>query len=244
MLKKAFILALMAFNAFTLTNIDAQVPNGYVTMTFDDFTFANSNTFASEADSVNQDLWSFINFRESYIDVDGVTVVSNGETNVNAEFAFKVNGGQHFELIYDDYSIIFTIEETEVDPPGTNVFPYVVVIRPLSPRTVIDTNIVVELSLPDSSVIDSPDATGGFLELLVGYGLYNPVGLLIVFTVVLLISNITLAFLRLPSIVYIAVNLAIGTGFLAFNFIPFWAGFIFLSVITLFLILSIRGSKV
>ena len=103
MLKKAFILALMAFNAFTLTNIDAQVPNGYVTMTFDDFTFANSNTFASEADSVNQDLWSFINFRESYIDVDGVTVVSNGETNVNAEFAFKVNGGQHFELIYNEY---------------------------------------------------------------------------------------------------------------------------------------------
>jgi len=93
-------------------------------------------------------------------------------------------------------------------------------------------------------VSDSPDATGGFLELLVGYGLYNPVGLLIIFAVTLLIANITLAFLQLPSIVYIAVNLAIGTGFLAFNFIPFWAGFIFLAVITLFLILSIRGSRI
>ena len=243
MVKKLIILALMAFNVFNLNIIQAQVPSGYQTIVFDNFSFSNNNTFASQSDNVNQNLWSFINFRSSYIDVDGITVVSNGEAIQGAEYAFKANGGQHFELEYDNYSIIFTLQTTEVNPPGVNVFPYVVVIRPTGNRITIPTSIEIELSLPDQAFIEQPDATGGFLELLVGYGVFNPVGLLILFFVTLFILNVTLVFINVPTIVYIATNLVVGAGFLAFNFIPVWAGFIFISFMILFFIMSIKGAK-
>lgn len=232
----------MAFNVFTLSNIKAQVPDGYQVIVFDSWGQPNPN-IAVAGDVVYQDLWSFINFRESFIDIDGVTVVDNGEPIPGAEFRFKVDGGNYFQLDYDGLIYRFALENVDYSDVGFFANNTVVITNQTSGDPVPG-NKVVNLYLPDQSFISDPDAEGGFLELLVGYGLYNPVGLLIVFAVVLLIVNITLAFLQMPSIVYIAVNLAVGTGFLAFNFIPFWAGFIFLSVITLFLILSIRGSRV
>lgn len=241
MLKKVFILALMAFNVFTLTNISADVPDGYQVIVFDTWGQPNPN-IAVAGDTVYQDLWSFINFRESFIDIDGVTVVANGEPIPDVTFQFKVDGGNYFQLNYDGLIYRFALENVDYSDVGFFANNTVVITNETSGDPVPG-NITLNLYLPDQSFISNPEAEGGFLELLVGYGLYNPVGLLIVFAVVLLIANISLAFLQMPSIVYIAVNLAIGTGFLAFNFIPFWAGFIFLSVIALFLILSIRGSR-
>jgi len=246
MLKKLFILTLMAFNAFTLSNIEANVPNGYVseTYTITKNITAFPNVFATEL----VPFYSFINFRESFIEIDGEFIVSNGDAIPEESFSFKVSPTPHFELSYDDIYIIFITEAGTYEGYGTDTNDIIWnagTILAIYPSGVTQpSSIEITISLPDQSFIEQPEAEGGFLELLVGYGLYNPVGLLIIFAVTLLIANITLAFLQLPSIVYIAVNLAIGTGFLAFNFIPFWAGFIFLAVITLFLILSIRGSRI
>jgi len=245
MLKKLFILTLMAFNAFTLSNIEANVPNGYVseTYTITKNITAFPNIFATEL----VPFYSFVNFRESYIEIDNEFIVSNGDAIPNETFLYKVSPTPHFELSYNDIYIIFMMQAGTYEGYGTNTNDILWnqgTVLAIYPSGVTQpSSFDITISLPDQSFIEEPDATGGFLELLVGYGLYNPVGLLIVFAVTLLIANITLAFLQMPSIVYIAVNLAIGTGFLAFNFIPFWAGFIFLAVIVLFLILSIRGSR-
>ena len=243
MVKKLILLALIAFNLFNLNIIQAEVPSGYQTIVFNNFSFSNNNTYVTQIDNVNQNLWSFINFRSAYIDVDGITVVSNGSAIPGAEYAFKANGGQHFELEYDNYSIIFTLTVTVIDPPNVAQLPYSVVIRPTGNRISVPTNVAIEVSLPDQAFIEQPDATGGFLELLVGYGVFNPVGLLILFFVTLFIANVTLVFINVPTIVYIASNLFIGAGFIAFNFIPVWAGFIFISFMILFFIMAIKGAK-
>ena len=236
----------MAFNVFTLSNIKAQVPDSYVSesYTITKGITAFPNIFATEL----VPFYSFINFRESYIEINNEFIVSNGEPIPGETFQYKVTPTPHFELSYQDIYIIFMMEPGTYEGYGTNTndigWNQGTVLAIYPDGVTSPSSININISLPDRAYIEEPGATDGFLELLVGYGLYNPVGLLIVFAVVLLVVNITLAFLQMPSIVYIAVNLAVGTGFLAFNFIPFWAGFIFLSVIALFLILSIRGSRV
>jgi hypothetical protein len=242
MVKKLFIMFI--FGIMSFTSINAQVPNDYQAINFDNLTYINSNTQASEQDNVYKDLWSFINFRQSYIIIDGNTIVANGESIPDASFGLRVTGGQYFELEYDDLIYRFTLEQVEMGDIQQTIFSNVLLIIPTGNRTIVPSGINVTLYLPDNAFIYEADASESFLALLTGYGLNNPVGLLILFFVVILGINIALIYLKVPSVVYVSVNLAVGSGFIFFNFIPAWAGFIFLAVMILFLILSMRGSKI
>lgn len=242
MVKKLIIIFM--FTIMSFTTIHAQVPEDYQEINFDDLTYINNDTIASEQDEVYEGLWSFINFRQSYIEIDGTTVVSNGEAIPDASFGLKVTGGQYFELEYDELIYRFTLEEVEMDDLTITYFSYVLVIIPTGSRTVVPNDIEVTLYLPDNAFIYEPDASESFLALLTGYGLNNPIGLLILFFVIILALNIGLEALKVPSMVYIIGNLVITSGFMVFNLIPIWAGFIFISIIILFLIMAFKGAKV
>lgn len=243
MLKKLFILAIGALNIFTLSNIQAQVPDGYQSIVVDLVPIeGTNNTQAIGVDVTYRDLWTFRNFQDAYIDINGFTVVSDGVAITNADFAFNVLYGQAFELVYDDVAYYFALTELEISGLNFTVQPNAIVAFAVNGNTALPDPHEIVLSLPDTGTVDEPDISGGFLELLVGYGMFNPTGLLILFTVTLMIVNISLAFLKVPSMVYISTNIAIGSGFIFFNLIPIWSGFIFLSVMALFLILSFRGS--
>jgi len=238
------LLIIFIFTLMNFTNIYGQVPDDYQEIVFDDLTYVNNDTKASQQDNIYQSLWSFVNFRQSYIEVNGTTIVSNGESITDATFGLRLTGGQHFELEYDDLIYRFTLEEVEMNDIEVTVFPYVLVIIPTGNRTEVPENINLTLSLPNVGFIYEPDVSESFIAILTGYGLNNPVGLLILFFVIILAFNIGLEALRVPSIVYIIGNLVITSGFMVFNLIPIWAGFIFISIIILFLIMSFKGAKV
>jgi hypothetical protein len=245
MLKKVLIAVLTVLNVFTLTNIDAQVPDNYQAIVLDlEYIAGSGDLQAIDIDTQYRDLWSFRNFQDAYIDINGFTVVSDGTAITSANFNFNVQYGQAFELVYSDTAYYFAISELEI--PGLNftVQPNAVIaFRVNGEIDPLPDPLEIVLNLPDTGVVAEPEVSGGFLELLVGYGLYNPTGLLILFAITLIIINVSLAFLKVPSMVYISTNFAIGAGFIFFNLIPVWAGFIFLSVMAMFLILSFKGSS-
>jgi len=116
MLKKLLIFAVAVLNGFTLTNIDAQVPNGYQEIVMDLAPISGTNnTQAIDRDNTYFDLWTFRNFQDVYIDINGFTVVSDGVAIDGATFAFNVQYGQAFELVYDDVAYYFAITELEID---------------------------------------------------------------------------------------------------------------------------------
>lgn len=244
MFKKLIILAVGAFNLFTLSSIEAQVPSDYQEIILDlQVVDGTSGLQAVARDNTYFDLWSFRNFQDAYIDINGFTVVSDGTPITNAEFSFNVQYGQSFELVYDNVAYYFSLTELEISGVPFTILSESVYAFAVNGRTDLPDPHIITLSLPDSDVVSEPEISGGFLELLSGYGMFNPTGLLILFAVTLMIVNVSLAFLKVPSMVYIATNLAIGSGFIFFNLIPIWSGFIFLSVMALFLVLSFRGSK-
>lgn len=242
-------MALMALNVFTLSNVSAQVPSTYQLIEFDSFTESTlqSNAYLGGRDTVYNDLWTFVNFNQAYIEINGIIVVDNGSPIEDVSYNYQLSGGEYFRVEYDNVFYFFTLNTTVFtgglggdDQP---VLPNAMYVSGL-PADVNYETLIVNLYLPVEGGIAEPDAEGGFLELLVGYGIYNVAGLLTLFAVTLIIVNIALAFLQVPSIVYIIGNMVIGVGFMSVNFIPLWAGFIFISVLALFLILSIKGVRV
>jgi hypothetical protein len=244
MFKKWLMLGLFIVNAFTLTSVQAQVPSGYQEINLELLPIAGTNnTQAIDRDNTYFDLWTFINFQDVYIDINGFTVVSDGQAINGATFAFNVQYGQAFELVYQDVAYYFAISELEISGLTFTVLSQSVIAFSVNGSGALPDPLEITINLPDTGVIPSPQASGGLLELLVGYGVYNPTGLLILFAVVLMIINITLVFLKVPSVVFVSTNLVVGSGFIFYNFIPVWASFIFLAVMALFLVLSFRGSK-
>lgn len=241
MVKK--LVLLFIFSLFSFTNIHAQVPAGYQDITFNDWFQPADESYSSDIDTVYSDLWTFVNFRQSYIEINGTTVVSRGDAIPQATFRLRVDGGQHFELIYDDLIYRFALEEVDYNDLTITAQPYTVYITPTGDRTTVPSMLIMELSLPNADFIPEVTASESFIALITGYGMNNPVGLLIIFMVVLLTFNIALSFIKVPAIVYIVVNLAVGSGFMFFNFIPLWAGFIFIAVMILFLLLFMKGAN-
>src|SRR6056297_111560 len=249
--KKLLIFALVALNAFTLTNIDAQVPESYQSITFDTFTEVTTGNgyYNGGRDTVYNDLWTFANFNQAYIEINGLTVVANGTPIDNYEFNFQVGGGNHFQLVdqvnFVEYNFTLTLTTFEVgtlsEPAQAIILPNTLIVFGSSPDY---DNLEVVLYLGEEGAIETPQAEGGLLELLIGYGIYNTAGLLMLFALVIIIVNIALAFLQVPSIVYIIGNGIITIGFMSVNFIPIWVSFVLLAVLTLFLILSIKGVRV
>lgn len=245
MVKKALLLALMAFNGFTLNHVSAQVPSTFEAIVFDNFneSTVNNDAYTHARDSVYNDLWTFQNFNQAYVEINGVIVVDNGTPITDATFEYQLTDGAFFNLSYNDIDYSFTLDTTVFtgDTDNEVILPNTVYVS--GPNVDYD-NLQVTLYMPVEGAIAEPDAEGGLLELLVGYGVYNTAGLLMLFALTILVVNIALAFLQVPSIVYIIGNMVIAVGFMSFNFIPIWAGFIMVSVLVLFLILSIRGVRV
>jgi len=242
MVKKALIFAFMALNVFTLTSIDADVPGTYQEITFNNFQFDANFLEGAQTDNVYFDLWTFNTFNTATIEIDGTVVVDLGQSIEGVDYFFDIVGGNHFKLLYDNRTFLFSLEQLDIE--GIGVIPqYTVFARSVSPPP-LESDLEVKLYLDNPSNILEPDVEGGLLELLVGYGVFNTSGLLMLFAVVILIVNIALAFLGVPSIVYIIGNAVITIGFTFVNFIPIWVTFVLMSVLVLFLILSIKGVKV
>lgn len=241
MLKKIMMFGLIALNAFTLRSVDAQVPETYQEINFNSFVFDGSFLEGAQTDSVYFDLWTFINFQTATIEIDGFTVVDLGQPIDGASYFYDIVGGNHFKLLYDDRTYLFSLEILDIEGIGT-IPAYTVFARAVSPPP-LESDLSVTIYLDNPENIAQPEVSGGFLELLVGYGIFNTTGLLLLLFVVLLVINIILVFIKVPNVVYIVANSVIMIGFITFNLVPAWASFLFLAISALFLIIMMKGDQ-
>lgn len=119
--------------------------------------------------------------------------------------------------------------------------------QPFNPNVVYEGNqrfyARFRLPLVDESVtppIDPPNATPPLEAFLIGLGLFNTEGFLFLFALVIILVNFALVYYKLGLGLIIVSNVIIAGMFMFLQFLPFWASFLFVSVIV-FMIMLING---